>query len=103
MKIETSNPSGYQWHAMTDSYEPGMPLGVGATEAEAVADLKEQLAESEPCAGSCETLFNGPSPCAESCLARLPRRETIHLRAVPEEISEPEGIEGTGETCDEQD
>lgn len=31
--------------------------------------------------------------------ARLPRRETIHLRAANE--AEPEGIEGTGETCDE--
>lgn len=30
---------------------------------------------------------------------RLPRRETIHLRAANE--AEPEGIEGTGETCDE--
>lgn len=51
MKIETSNMSGYEWHAMTDSYEPGMPLGIGATEAEAIADLKEQLAEAEPDAG----------------------------------------------------
>lgn len=46
-KIETTNPSGYEWNAMTDSYEPGMPLGIGATESEAVADLKAQLAEAE--------------------------------------------------------
>lgn len=31
--------------------------------------------------------------------ARLPRRETIHLRAVPDALEI--GEEGTGETCDE--
>jgi len=31
------------WCATTDDYEPGCPMGNGATEAEAIADLKEQL------------------------------------------------------------
>lgn len=36
---------------------------------------------------------------AREPISPLPRRETIHLRAAHE--SEPEGIEGAGETCDE--
>lgn len=31
------------WSAVTDDYEPGHPIGRGATEEEAIADLKEQL------------------------------------------------------------
>jgi hypothetical protein len=31
------------WSATTDNYEPFDPVGFGATEAEAIADLKEQL------------------------------------------------------------
>ena len=27
------------WSAVRDSYEPGWPIGLGATEAEAIADL----------------------------------------------------------------
>jgi hypothetical protein len=38
-------PWGPEWHAIDeDSYAgPGSPAGSGATEAEAIADLKEQL------------------------------------------------------------
>ena len=31
----------YDWSARDDNYEPGKPLGYGATEAEAIADLLE--------------------------------------------------------------
>jgi hypothetical protein len=42
-------PASDRWCAYDDStYDgPGYPLGKGATEAEAVADLMEQLAEAE--------------------------------------------------------
>jgi hypothetical protein len=49
MKIRTSfeHPPipirDFDWSAVTDDYEPGHPIGRGATEAEAIADLKEQL------------------------------------------------------------
>ena len=33
----------FDWAAATDNYEPGDPIGYGRTEAEAVADLLEQL------------------------------------------------------------
>lgn len=33
----------FDWSAITDDYEPGDPIGFGATEAEAIADLEEQL------------------------------------------------------------
>jgi hypothetical protein len=34
----------FDWSAVTDNYDgPGSPIGHGATEEEAVADLKEQL------------------------------------------------------------
>lgn len=33
------------WSAVTDDYEPGHPIGWGATEQEAIADLKEKLAD----------------------------------------------------------
>jgi hypothetical protein len=51
MKIETSfvNPPipvrHFDWQAVTDDYEPGAPMGTGATEEEAIADLKFQLEE----------------------------------------------------------
>lgn len=32
----------FDWTAVDDNYEPGCPIGYGRTEAEAVADLKEQ-------------------------------------------------------------
>lgn len=32
------------WSAVTDNYEGGDPIGYGATEAEAIADLMEWLA-----------------------------------------------------------
>ena len=35
----------YDWEATTDNYEPGHPIGFGATEADAIRDLKEQLWE----------------------------------------------------------
>lgn len=38
----------YDWEATTDNYEAGHPIGFGATEADAIADLKEQLEENEP-------------------------------------------------------
>jgi hypothetical protein len=34
------------WCASEDSYEPGMPLGWGATEEAAIADLLERLDEA---------------------------------------------------------
>lgn len=41
------------WHAMTDSYEPGDPIGYGDTEKAAITDLKNQLDElrSDPLEG----------------------------------------------------
>lgn len=33
------------WTAVLDNYEPGHPIGEGETEAEAIADLKEQLTD----------------------------------------------------------
>lgn len=33
----------FDWSAITVDYEPGDPVGHGATEAEAIADLKEQM------------------------------------------------------------
>lgn len=46
MKIETSH-DGYQYIATTSNYDgPGSPIGISRTsETEAVADLKEQMAE----------------------------------------------------------
>lgn len=35
----------FNWSAVTDNYEGGDAIGWGRTEAEAVADLREQLAE----------------------------------------------------------
>ena len=49
MKIETSfvNPPipvrHFDWQAVTDDYEPDAPMGVGATELQAILDLKEKL------------------------------------------------------------
>jgi hypothetical protein len=34
----------FDWSATLDGYEPGDPIGHGATEATAIADLQEQLA-----------------------------------------------------------
>lgn len=34
------------WEAVTDNYEPGDPVGHGATEQEAIADLLEQLEDA---------------------------------------------------------
>lgn len=38
-------PRQFDWSAVTDNYEGGDPIGYGATEADAVADLQEQLTE----------------------------------------------------------
>ena len=35
----------FDWTATLDNYEPGDPVGCGASEAEAVADLTEKLEE----------------------------------------------------------
>jgi hypothetical protein len=35
------------WSAITDSYEPGDPVGRGTTEQEAIADLEEQLEDQQ--------------------------------------------------------
>ena len=49
MKIRTSHDYPpipircVDWSAVTDDYESGHPIGRGATEAEAIADLLEQL------------------------------------------------------------
>ncbi len=37
----------FDWTAVTDNYEPGHPIGYGATEAAAIADLQEQLDEGD--------------------------------------------------------
>ena len=37
----------FDWSAVTDNYDLGHPIGHGATEAEAIADLKTQLDEQE--------------------------------------------------------
>lgn len=36
---------GWDWAAVTDNYEGGDPIGWGATEAEAIADLQALLEE----------------------------------------------------------
>lgn len=33
----------FYWSAVDDNYEPEMPIGYGKTEAEAIADLEEQM------------------------------------------------------------
>ena len=33
----------FDWQAVTDNYEPGDPVGVGATEEQAIVDLMEKL------------------------------------------------------------
>lgn len=35
----------FDWRAVDDDYEPGRPMGFGRTEAEACADLEEQMQE----------------------------------------------------------
>lgn len=35
----------FDWHAVTTDYDEGEPIGYGRTEAEAIADLREQLEE----------------------------------------------------------
>lgn len=42
------------WTAVSEDYEPGMPVGVGATEQEAIADLLEQQADDDDYALWCE-------------------------------------------------
>ena len=37
----------FDWSAVTDNYEPGCPIGYGATEADAIADLLSLLDEEE--------------------------------------------------------
>lgn len=37
----------YDWSAVTDSYEPGMPVGYGATEEAAIQDLLELICSEE--------------------------------------------------------
>ena len=38
-------PPTRDWSAVTDDYEPGHPIGWGASEPEAIADLCEQIAD----------------------------------------------------------
>jgi hypothetical protein len=38
----------YDWEAVLDNYEAGHPIGFGATEADAIADLNEQIEENTP-------------------------------------------------------
>lgn len=38
-------PRQFDWSAVDDNYEPGCPIGYGATEYEAIADLLEQMEE----------------------------------------------------------
>jgi hypothetical protein len=58
----------FDWSALDDdTYEPGSPIGYGATEAAAIADLKEQMIEDDdPCHGpqdtTCPSCGLGGSP-----------------------------------------
>lgn len=50
----------FDWSAVTDNYEGGAPIGFGKTEAEAIADLCEQLeicptCYAETCCYDCAT------------------------------------------------
>jgi hypothetical protein len=51
IKIETKcDPKpmpirAFDWQATEEDYEPGLPIGYGATEAEAIEDLRRQLDE----------------------------------------------------------
>lgn len=36
----------FDWCAHDDDYEPGLPIGWGATEAEAIADFRREIEES---------------------------------------------------------
>jgi hypothetical protein len=38
----------FDWQAMRDGDEPPCPVGFGRTEAEAIADLQQQLDEAAP-------------------------------------------------------
>jgi hypothetical protein len=38
----------FDWTATEDGWEPGMPYGHGATEAEAIADLEREIEEAKP-------------------------------------------------------
>lgn len=40
-------PRGFDWSAVTDDYEGGHPVGYGATEEAAIADLKAQLDDDD--------------------------------------------------------
>jgi hypothetical protein len=40
----------FDWTAVTDEYEGGHPIGHGRTEAEAIEDLREEIAWREECA-----------------------------------------------------
>lgn len=40
----------FDWSAVFDGYEPGDLIGYGRTEAEAIADLRDQAEENELCA-----------------------------------------------------
>lgn len=37
----------FDWSAVTDNYEPNMPIGYGRTEAEAIEDLKQLMEDVE--------------------------------------------------------
>jgi len=37
----------HAWEAVEDGYEPRDPIGVGRTEAEAIADLRAQIEERD--------------------------------------------------------
>ena len=39
---------GFDWYAVTSEYEPGHPIGYGATELEARAHLQDQLDDELP-------------------------------------------------------
>ena len=39
-------PRNFDWSAVDDNYEPGCPIGFGATEQEAIDDLLAQLEDA---------------------------------------------------------
>ena len=46
----------YDWTATTEDYDGSGPVGYGATEEGAIADLKEQLADRAACAEFARTV-----------------------------------------------
>ena len=55
----------WDWEAHSDGYDLGMPVGLGATEAEAIEDLVE----------NCDHDWTEPHPSGQTCLSCGHERE----------------------------